>query len=102
MNTTHNTKTKRLIAAWGVAAAAAVAPALLFAGAGTAHADCFAPRLCTIDPDDRGGVPAADPGGSVGGVSPQPPASWGRQPAQPPLNFRYDPCPTSKASFNDC
>ena len=27
MNTTHNTKTKRLIAALGVAAAAAVAPA---------------------------------------------------------------------------
>jgi hypothetical protein len=38
MNATHNTKTKRLIAALG-AAAAAVAPALLFAGAGTAHAD---------------------------------------------------------------
>ena len=38
MNTTHNTKTKRLIAAVTVAAAA-VAPALLFAGAGTAHAD---------------------------------------------------------------
>ena len=38
MNTTHNTKTQRLIAALGVAAAAAVAPALLFAGAGTAHA----------------------------------------------------------------
>ena len=39
MNTTHNTKTKRLIAAFGVSAAAAVTPALLFAGAGTAHAD---------------------------------------------------------------
>ena len=38
MNATHNTKTQRLIAALGVAAAAAVAPALLFAGAGTAHA----------------------------------------------------------------
>ena len=37
MNTTHHTKTKRLIAALGLAAAAAVAPALLFAGAGTAH-----------------------------------------------------------------
>ena len=36
MNTTHNTKTNRLIAALGVAAAAAVAPALLFAGARTA------------------------------------------------------------------
>jgi hypothetical protein len=39
MNTTHNTKTRRLIAALGVSAAAAVTPALLFAGAGTAHAD---------------------------------------------------------------
>ena len=37
MNTTHNTKTKRLVAALG-AAAAVVAPAVLFAGAGTAHA----------------------------------------------------------------
>jgi hypothetical protein len=35
----NTTKTKRLIAAWGVAGAAAAAPALLFAGAGTAHAD---------------------------------------------------------------
>jgi hypothetical protein len=43
MNATHGTKTKRLIAALGVAAAAAVAPELLFAGAGTAQADdpCF-------------------------------------------------------------
>ena len=40
MNTTHNLKTKRLIAALGAAAAAAVTPALLFLGAGTAHADC--------------------------------------------------------------
>jgi hypothetical protein len=39
MNTTLTTKTKRLIAALGVSAAAAVTPALLFAGAGTAHAD---------------------------------------------------------------
>ena len=39
MHITHNTQTKRLIAAVGVAAAAAVAPALLFAAAGTAHAD---------------------------------------------------------------
>ena len=37
MNTPHNTKRKRLIAALGLAAAAAVAPALLFAVAGTAH-----------------------------------------------------------------
>ena len=39
MNTTYNTKTKRLIAALGVAATAVMAPALLFAGAATAHAD---------------------------------------------------------------
>jgi hypothetical protein len=39
MNTTHNTKATRPIAALGIAAAAAVAPALLFAGAGTAQAD---------------------------------------------------------------
>src|SRR5437016_3112826 len=37
MNT--NITTKRFIAAMGVAAAAAVTPALLFAGAGTAQAD---------------------------------------------------------------
>jgi hypothetical protein len=42
MTTIHST-TKRFVAAFGVAAGAAVAPALLFAGAGTAHADdpCF-------------------------------------------------------------
>jgi hypothetical protein len=39
MNTTYNTKTMRLIAALGVAAAAVVTPALLFASAGTAQAD---------------------------------------------------------------
>jgi hypothetical protein len=38
MNTTYNTK-KRLIAALGVAATAVMAPALLFAGAATAHAE---------------------------------------------------------------
>jgi len=37
--TTHNFKTKGLVAALGVAAAAAVTPAVLFAGAGTAQAD---------------------------------------------------------------
>jgi hypothetical protein len=43
MNTTHNTKTKLLAAAVGVAAAVAT-PALLFAGAGTAHA-CALPYI---------------------------------------------------------
>ncbi|WP_216902858.1 hypothetical protein [Nocardia alni] len=38
MTTAHNTRTKRLVATLGVAAAA-VAPVLLFAGAGIAHAD---------------------------------------------------------------
>jgi hypothetical protein len=66
MNTTHNTMTKRLIAALGVAAAAAVAPALLFAGAGTAHADPFT----TIDDNDLNSVTATPPGGPSGGYSP--------------------------------
>jgi hypothetical protein len=39
MNTTYNTKTKRLTAALVVAATAVMAPALLFASAGTAQAD---------------------------------------------------------------
>ena len=39
MTTIHNFTTKRLVAALGVAAAAAVTPAVLFAGAGTAQAD---------------------------------------------------------------
>src|SRR5690242_6124619 len=40
--TTHNFKAKGLVAALGVAAAAAVTPAVLFAGAGTAQADdCY-------------------------------------------------------------
>ncbi len=42
MTTIHTTTTKRFIAAFGIAAAGAVAPALLLAGAGTAHADdCY-------------------------------------------------------------
>ena len=67
MNTTHDIKTKRLIGALGVAAAAAVAPALLFAGAGTAHPDdpCYgelafsfycSPGSHALDP-----APAAEP-----------------------------------------
>ena len=40
--TISNTGTKRLVTAFGIAAAASVAPALLFAGAGTANADdCY-------------------------------------------------------------
>jgi hypothetical protein len=39
MNTTHNTRTKLLAKAVGVAAAAVATSALLFAGAGTAQAD---------------------------------------------------------------
>ena len=42
MNTTHHIKANRLVAAFlGLAAAAAVTPVLLVAGAGTAHADCY-------------------------------------------------------------
>jgi hypothetical protein len=50
MNTTQNTTTKRVVAALGVAAAAAVTPALLFAGAGTAHADCSCDASCSPFP----------------------------------------------------
>ncbi len=39
MNITHITRTKRFAKAVGVAATAVMAPALLFGGAGTAHAD---------------------------------------------------------------
>ena len=39
MNTRHNIKARRLIGALGVTAAAAITPALLLAGAATAHAD---------------------------------------------------------------
>ena len=46
MNTIHHAKTNRLVAVFlGVAAAAAVTPALLVAGAGTAHADCYSGDL---------------------------------------------------------
>jgi hypothetical protein len=38
MNTSHNSKTKRLVAAVAVTAAAVGTPALLFTGAGTAQA----------------------------------------------------------------
>ena len=39
MSTTYNSKTIRLLGVLGATAAAAIAPALLFAGAATAHAD---------------------------------------------------------------
>ena len=77
MNTTH---TKRFVAALGIAAAAAVTPALLFAGAGTANADSCSSfdASCspfpTISDEQLGGVTAADPGGPMGGFNPQPAA----------------------------
>jgi hypothetical protein len=70
MNTTHNTKTRRLIAALGVSAAAAVTPNLLFVGAGTAHADddpCYgslaysyycSPASGVLNPEPVAPVPA--------------------------------------------
>lgn len=74
MNTTHNAKTKQLIAALGVAAAAAVAPALLLAGAATAHADSDSSPFPTISDNDLSSVRAVDPGGLTGGFNPQPSA----------------------------
>ena len=65
MNTTQNTKTRRLIAALGVSAAAAVTPALLFAGAGTAHADdpCYGDLAYSYycSPASGGGSQAPEP-----------------------------------------
>jgi hypothetical protein len=68
MNAIHDTKTKRLIAALG-AAAAAVTPALLFAGAGPAQADdsCYgelaysyycSPGAGALNPEPVAPVPA--------------------------------------------
>ena len=61
MNTTHNTKTKRLATALAVAATA-MAPALLFVGAGTAQADTGD----MSSPFDPGGVSSPF---DTGGVS---------------------------------
>jgi hypothetical protein len=90
MNTTHNIKTKRLIAALGVAAAAAVTPALLFTGAGTAQAepcssyDASCSPFPSISDSDLGSVTAADPGGPTGGFNPQPLAPLWPQPQPVP------------------
>ena len=107
MNTTHNTKTKRLIAAVGAVAAAAVAPALLFAGAGTAHADPCAPFTCIGD-DDLGSVTA--PGNGSGGgyptIGPGPypgrfPESTYRSPAQDSWDM-LPQCNIGDALFGGC
>jgi len=82
MNTTPNTKTKRLVAALGVAAAAAVAPALLFAGAGTAHADdsCYGGSLA--------GSYYCSPAAGINSQTPEQPAYTPVQPA-----FGYNDLP---------
>jgi hypothetical protein len=81
--TTHTISSKRFLAALGVAAAAVATPALLFAGAGTAHADdpCYgelaysfycSPGSTALDPQPE--VPAPAPSlwnalpGCTGGV----------------------------------
>jgi hypothetical protein len=71
MNTTHNTKTKRLIAALGVA------PAALFASSGTAHAyDCYdGPLAFSYYCSPAGG--GLDPRENL----PQWPNTWDFQPA---------------------
>jgi hypothetical protein len=90
MTTNHNTKTKRFLAAWGLAAATAVAPALLLAGAATAHADSCSSfdASCspfpTISDEQLGGVTAADPGGPMGGFNTQPTAPLWPQPQPVP------------------
>ncbi|MGX9788844.1 hypothetical protein [Mycobacterium sp. MMS18-G62] len=95
MNTIHNIKTKGLIAAFGVAAAAAVAPALMLAGAATAHADTCSSfdASCspfpTISDEQLGGVTAAP--GSMGGYTPQ---------AETPLWPQPQPVPGASAWNN--
>ncbi len=82
MNTTHSTKTKRLVAALGVAAAA-MAPALLFTGAGTAHADdpCYGSLQYSY---------YCSPG--AGALSPAPgPATPEYTPVQPPFGYNNLP-----------
>ena len=94
MNTIHYIKTKRLIAALGVAAAAAVTPTLLFIGAGTAHAepcssyeDASCSPFPSISDSDLGSVTAADPGGPTGGFTAQPWAPlWPQQQPVPGIS----------------
>jgi hypothetical protein len=77
MKTIHDIKTRQLIAALGVAAAAVAAPALLLAGAGTANASpCSSyddASSCSpfteIGGEDLGSVYASP--GSMGGYTPQ-------------------------------
>ena len=110
MNATHDTKTKRLIAALGVTAAAAVTPAVLFIGAGTAHAEpcsSYEDASCSpfppISNEDLGSVAAADPGGPTGGFNPQPLAplwpqpqpvpgasAWSNLPQENPISAIFD------------
>jgi hypothetical protein len=80
MNITHDTKIKRLIAALGVAAAAAVTPALLFAGAGTAHADdpCYGDLAYSYYCSPGISSQAPEPSGPFSG--PPSPNLWGALP----------------------
>jgi hypothetical protein len=73
MTTTHNTKTTRLLATCGVAAAAAVIPALLFAGAGTAQADdpCYGDLAYSYYCSPGSSSQTPEPSGSFSG-SPSP------------------------------
>jgi hypothetical protein len=97
MNAIHKTNTKRFVAALGVAAAAAVAPALLFAGAGAAQAaPCSAyddAASCSpfpsISDEELGSVTAAP--GSMGGYAPQ---------AEVPLWPQPQPVPGASAWAN--
>jgi hypothetical protein len=81
MNTTHKIKTKRVVTALGVAAAAAVAPALLFAGAGTAQADdpCY------------GSLQGSYYCSPASGISPQTPELPAYAPVQPAFGYNALP-----------
>jgi hypothetical protein len=88
MNTARN-RTKSIAAALAAAAATVVAPAVLFAGAGTAHADCDGALLFSY---------YCSPGG--GGLEPREelprwPSTWDFQPPReqflPPLELHESP-----------
>jgi hypothetical protein len=79
MNATHSTKTKRIVAALGAAAAAAV-PALLFGGAGIAHADdCYGALQYSYYCSPASGA----------GTNSSPPVQY--TPAQPPFGYNNLP-----------
>ena len=94
MNTTHNTKTKRIVTAVAVSAAAVMAPALPFGGAATAQAGPCAWVMaavltaCSLTPSESGEFPEMpepieQPLPSEGSLNP----SYGQYPPEDPSKW---------------